>query len=168
MPCQRPAALTAAVAALFAVLCVAHEAKAQSASFIGSRVTTTVSATNSTTPAPIPGLSATLAAGATYAFDIELYTTSGAAGGTRFDLNGGTATPTALIGEAAYFLGGTTGFAALTTPLCVSTGIIACHIVGTITVKAGGTFIPEFAQFAANGMASTVEPGSTMTLQLIP
>jgi hypothetical protein len=138
-----------------------------------SRVTSTFSKTSSTTLAAITGLSAALVAGKTYAFDVELYTASNSSGGINVDLNGGTATATAIIGDAishdAAAVKTQTRIAALNTSVCAVTAVTAanCHITGTITVNAAGTFIPEFAQNASNGTASTVAIGSTMILQQI-
>ena len=138
-----------------------------------SRVSSTFSKTSDTGLAAITGLSATLAAGKTYAFDIILYTTSGASGGINADLNGGTATATAIIGDAisldAAAVTTQTRIAALNTGGCGVTAVTAanCHITGTITVNAGGTFIPRFAQNASNATASTVAIGSTMVVQQI-
>jgi hypothetical protein len=138
-----------------------------------SRVSSTFSKTSDTTLAAITGLSATLTAGKTYYFDIMLYTTSGALGGIKVDLNGGTATATSLIGEALLIdstaIKAQTRFSALNTALCAFTSTTAanCHITGTITVNAGGTFKPEFAQNASNGTASTVAIGSIMIVNQI-
>jgi hypothetical protein len=137
-----------------------------------SRVSSTFSKTSDTALASITGLSATLTAGKTYYFDIILYTTSGGSGGTKVDLNGGTATATSLIGEAILFDASTahqTRFSALNTALCNQLNVTAanCHITGTITVNAGGTFIPRFAQLNSNGTASTVAIGSIMIVNQI-
>ena len=73
-------------------------------------------------------------------------------GGTKVDLNGGSATATAIIGQATSFDGTTvrtgTRVAALNTALCsnASNAAALCQIYGTITVNAAGTFIPRFAQ----------------------
>jgi hypothetical protein len=140
-----------------------------------SRVSSDFSKTSSTSLSAITGLSSALVAGKTYAFDIMLYLTDAAAGGVKVDLNGGGATVTSLIGEA-YLMDATTvktstRTSALNSALCSSTTTsttdITCHITGTITVNAGGTFIPEFAQNTSNGTASTVKTGSIMILHQI-
>ena len=62
-----------------------------------------------------------------------------------------------------------TRIAALNTTVCNLSTVTAayCPITGTITVNAGGTFQPEFAQFSSSGTASTVAIGSTMIVQQI-
>jgi hypothetical protein len=138
-----------------------------------SRVTSTFSKTSSVSLAAITGLSATLVSGKTYAFDILLYTTSGTSGGIKADLNGGTATATAIIGDAvatdSAAIKTQTRISALNTGLCgvTAVSVATCHITGTITVNVGGTFKPEFAQNASNATASTVAIGSIMTVQQI-
>ena len=138
-----------------------------------SRVTSTFSKTSSTTLSAITGLSATLTAGKTYYFDIMLYTTAGASGGIQADLNGGTATATAIIGDAVFLAAANNTaqyrISALNTQVCAATGATTpeCHIFGTITVNAGGTLIPRFAQNASNGTGSTVAIGSIMIVHQI-
>jgi hypothetical protein len=135
-----------------------------------SRVSSTFSATSNTTLAPITGLSVTLTSGKTYAFDSILYATT-SSGGMQVDLNGGTATATAVIGDAIAMTGTyietQTRYSALNTALCAGnfSGTTNCHITGTITVNAGGTFIPRFAQNSSNATASTVAAGSIMIVQ---
>ena len=137
------------------------------------RVSSTFTKTSDTALAAITGLGSTLVAGKTYAFEIQLYTTGVATGGTKVDLNGGTATATAIIGQATSFDGTTvrtgTRVAALNTALCsnASNAAALCQIYGTITVNAGGTFIPRFAQNTSNATSSTVAIGSTMLLHQI-
>jgi hypothetical protein len=138
-----------------------------------SRVTSTFSKTSDTTLAAIPGLSATLTAGKTYYFELHLYATSGSnAGATKVDLNGGSATATAIIGSMYYSdngFSGSTRITALNTSFATSALATApsIHIYGTITVNTGGTFKPEFAQNASHATASTVAIGSTMLVQQI-
>jgi hypothetical protein len=137
-----------------------------------SRVTSTFSMTSSTTLSAITGLSATLAAGVTYYFDIILYTSGGSSGGIQVDLNGGTATTTSLIGDYFFLDGGAfqqEHYIALNTQMCANSGAVSatCHITGTITVNAGGTLIPRFAQDASSTTASSVAIGSIMIVQQI-
>ena len=138
-----------------------------------SRVTSTFSKTSNTTLAAITGLSVTLTAGKTYYFDLIFYTTSAATGGVQFDLNGGTATATALKADANLTQSGTNymndRFSSLSSLICNAINVTAatCHITGTITVNAGGTFIPRFAQTFSNSTASTVVIGSTMIVNQI-
>lgn len=137
-----------------------------------SRVSSDFTQTSNATLSAITGLSATLTAGKTYAFEILLYTTE-SAGGVQVDLNGGTATATSIVGECLLFdnkgINAETRIAALNTNLCNSlfptSGYI--QINGTITVNAGGTFIPEFAQSTSSGSSSVVKAGSRMILQQI-
>lgn len=137
-----------------------------------SRVSSTFSKTSDTSLASITGLSATLVAGKTYYFDLQLFTTSNVAGGVNVDLNGGTATATAIIGNISVFDGSVIStqvrVSALNTAAGATTVTTAyVEIRGTITVNGAGTFIPRFAQNASNGAASTVAIGSTMLVQQI-
>ncbi len=137
-----------------------------------SRVASDFTKTSNATLSAITGLSATLVTGKTYAFEILLYTTEGA-GGVQVDLNGGAATATAIVGECLLFdnkgIQAETRIAALNTVLCNSTAPTKgfFQIKGTITVNAGGTFIPEFSQSASSGTSSVVKAGSTMILSQI-
>lgn len=139
-----------------------------------SRVTAQFDKTSSTTLSAITGLSATLVAGASYYFEITLHVSANAAGGTKYDLNGGTATATALVAEYILTDNGTLAntITSRQTTLAGSvgqTGTTAgmCVIRGLITVSAAGTFIPQFAQNASNAAASSVLVGSTMVLHRI-
>jgi hypothetical protein len=136
-----------------------------------SRVTSAFNVTSSTSLAAIPGLSATLTAGKTYYFDVILYYSSTGSGGLQVDLNGGSATATSIIGDAIYFNGGggdQVRITALNTNVCNTYGsALNCHITGTITVNAGGTLIPRFAQASSNSTASTVNVGSIMIVHQI-
>jgi hypothetical protein len=141
-----------------------------------SRVTSDFGVTNSASLTAITGLSATLTAGKTYYFELTLYLTDNATYGVQADLGGGAATATNLIAEGVLMDSTTvktsTRSASLTTVLCSSTTTSAtdltCHITGTITVNAGGTFIPRFAENTAHGgSTATVKQGSIMTLHQI-
>lgn len=139
-----------------------------------SRVTSTFSKTSSTALTAITGLSATLAAGKTYEFTLKLYTTSISTAGIKFDLNGGTATATSLIGQVELLddtgvFRDASRFTAFTDLVCDITSILLgyCQISGTITVNAGGTFIPRFAQNVSQTTASTVAVGSIMIVNQI-
>lgn len=141
--------------------------------YIGSRVSTQFDKATNTTLSAITGLSATLVAGNTYAFRIVLHVTASAVGGSKYDLNGGSATATALI--ANYVLvDDTTNANTITsrqTTLAGSTGQAGTttgtmYIDGLITVNAGGTFIPEFAQNVSNGTSSVIV-GSNMVITQI-
>lgn len=109
--------------------------------------------TNSTsTLANLTGLSLTLAAGRTYSFRMVLFLTNTvAAEGVQVDLAGGTTTATAvrfrgtLVDTALLF---STTATALATALsaATATGPSVMELTGTITVNAGGTFIPRAAE----------------------
>lgn len=137
-----------------------------------SRVSSTFSKSSDTTLAAITGLTSTLVAGKSYKFELLLYT-AGSAGGVKFDLNGGTATATAINGDSYVMDQKTipvqTEFTALATTLCSTSTVTGgtCHITGLITVNGAGTFIPRFAQNSSSGTASTVSVGSTMILDQI-
>ena len=140
---------------------------------LDSRVASDFSKTSSTAVTAITGLTATLGAGLTYKFEIDGYMTCAAAGGVQMDLNGGSATATNIICEAILYdnsaVKSTTRTGALATSLfsTTTTGTtdIYAKVTGTITVNAGGTFIPRFAQNTSNGTASVVKQGSTMTIR---
>jgi hypothetical protein len=123
--------------------------------------------TNDTGLATITGLSLTLQAGTTYPFEIILLTTAGAAGGVKVDLNGGTATATTLNWNATFStattIANSTDATALATTAGSTAAVLRIVIAGTITVNAGGTFAPRFAQNVSNGTTSSVFVGSFMT-----
>lgn len=131
--------------------------------------------TDTTTLAPDSHLSVTLAAGVTYAFRIVYFATTVATSGVKVDCNGGTATATSFIRNVSIF--GNTTLATLSaadgSALNTSTGYttigdtsVKIQIEGTITVNAGGTFIPQFAQNAETVAAELViaKRGSYMTI----
>jgi hypothetical protein len=78
-----------------------------------------------------------------------------------------------IIGDAVFLAAANNTaqyrISALNTQVCAATGATTpeCHIFGTITVNAGGTLIPRFAQNASNGTASTVAIGSIMIVHQI-
>lgn len=129
------------------------------------RVSSQFDKTSNTTLANITGLSATLIAGITYAFEAVLFTTSNVAGGVKFAISG-TATATAIIYEAvvmdAAVIAAQTRATSLSTAVGGVTAVTAaiCRITGTITVNAAGTLTVQFAQNASNGTASSVLVGS--------
>jgi hypothetical protein len=134
-----------------------------------SRTTSDFTKASDTTLAAITGLSATLTAGKTYAFDVSLYVTS-SGGGVAADLGGGTATATAAVANMTCF--STNGLLSTTaTSLTYSTppglSAVFCEIKGTITVNSGGTLIPRAAQISSNATAMTVKTGSTMFVHQI-
>lgn len=142
-----------------------------------SRVTTDFSRTSSTALTAITGLSATLTSGKTYAFKLKIFANSLGSGGMQMDLGGGSATVTDIRGAA--FIGPytptsltTSGdeITALGTNVCNDNNgneDYFCYIDGIITVNAGGTFIPRFAQSVSSGSASKVYRGSYMEINQI-
>lgn len=122
------------------------------------------------TLANIPGLSETLIAGRTYAFEAELFIDADATGGSKYAV-GGTCTASAIIYQIELLdnstnvhtivdrqtaLGGNSGQAGTT--------VGKCKITGTITVNTGGTLTIQFAQNAANG-TSSVLIGSKLSIE---
>jgi hypothetical protein len=138
-----------------------------------STVTSQFDKTSSTSFSSITGLSQTMLAGRTYKFKLTLFTTSNAAGGIKFDFNGGTATVTSIIAEGYIKQAGvdvspgTSRVTALATTFCNVTAVTAGTVIveGYIIVNAAGTFVPRFAQNASNGIASSVLIGSSMIVE---
>lgn len=135
-----------------------------------SRVTAQFDKTADVALANVPGLTETLIAGRSYAFEVVLYTVSNVAGGVKIAL-GGTATATSVIydvevidaaviaaqARVAVLGGAGSGVTAVTAALV--------KVRGLITVNAGGTLTVQFAQNASNGAASSVLVGSFMLVQ---
>lgn len=135
----------------------------------GKRVKTQFDKTDNTL-APITDLSMPVAAGKSYEFSYNLITTCDATGGWKVDMNGGTATATAIH----YTIMASTAAAvavsdqtALNGSATAAAAVLNITITGVITVNAGGTLIPQFAQTAANN-TSSVLVGSSGVLTLIP
>lgn len=124
-----------------------------------ARVSSQFDKTNATL-AGITGLSWTLSASTTYSFSLVLITTCDVTGGAKIDFNGGTATATAF--HASGLSNGAAGITAVDSAALSTTYInaggawLAHRIDGTITVNAGGTFIPQFAQSSASGTSSVL------------
>lgn len=133
-----------------------------------SATSATFTKTSSAALATVTGLSANLAAGKTYTYEMVLYLTAGATGGVQVDLAGGTATATSLISEGQLNAGNTatnnTRSSTLATVMCSAAGatVYTCLINGSIVTNAAGTFAPRFAQNTSNGTPSTVVIGSYM------
>lgn len=131
------------------------------------RVATQFDKTSDTTLADVTGLSVTLLAGQTYAFDAVLYTSSNVGGGVKAAI-AGTATATAIVYEVlvwnAAALSAQTRSAALAGAVGGVTAVTVAQmrITGTITVNAAGTLTVQFAQNASNGAASSVLVGSSL------
>lgn len=130
--------------------------------------------TNATATLATTGLSATLKAGRTYAFTIVLFASDDqAAEGLKFDLDGGTATATAIqafytaLATAATSFTAALSVTALATDfdMATTTGVHKVVIEGTITVNAAGTFIPRFAQSSHTSGTATLARGSRMTVR---
>jgi hypothetical protein len=135
------------------------------------RVTAQFDKTN-TTLATVTGLSVSVEAGKTYAFEAVLHVTCAALGGMKVAMSG-TCTATAIIYhiEAMKGTGTTNDIAARHTALGGSSGIVNdtsyfVTIQGTITVNAAGTLLVQFAQNAASG-TSSVLVGSTLKVHLL-
>jgi hypothetical protein len=137
------------------------------------RVTSDFNTGNSTTLTNITGLSATLAAGRTYSFVAELYTTSDVAAGVKFAI-GGTATATAIVYEAivhnAAALVAQTRATALGTEVGAVTAVTVakCTITGTITVANAGTLTVQMAQNVGNATGSVALRGSSFIVHDMP
>lgn len=139
----------------------------------------TQTVTDTTTLAADDTLSATLVAGKAYVFEIGYNFTTINSSGLKMDLNGGTATMTAIEGNAlfidadattsAFMNFGAQEIAALTTSwgLTASGLKVQALLKGGLICNAAGTFIPRFAQNAETGAAESVIAaiGSYMTLK---
>jgi hypothetical protein len=132
-----------------------------------ARVASDVAITSDTTLAAVTGMSIAVEAGKTYAFEVNLYTTSNTSGGVKIAI-AGTATATAITYDAAFTSAAAVALAARQTALGGSgVGVTAVtvanvRITGTITVNAAGTLIVQGAQNASNAAATTFLRGSTM------
>ena len=135
------------------------------------RKSLTADVTNATaTMAGLTGLSVTLAAGAVYVGRLVLYCADDvAADGFKCDFDGGSATMTnirahGVILDTALLL--STQVTALATDFSVAviTGNSRVDIDIAMTVNAGGTFIPQFAQAAHTTGTATVYRGSYLYL----
>lgn len=139
----------------------------------------TQTVSDTTTLAADDTLVATLVAGAKYIFDINYNFTTINSSGLKMDLNGGTATMTAIQGNALFLdadatppaimnFVGALAFTSLTPTLTLTACGLAvqAHIWGGLVCNAAGTFIPQFAQNAETGAAESVIAaiGSSMKL----
>jgi hypothetical protein len=128
---------------------------------------------NSTTLANITGLSVAVAAGRTYSFVAELYTTSDVAAGVKFAI-GGNATATAIIYEALVHNAGVLVAQTRATALGTEVGAVTavtvakCTITGTITVNAAGTLTVQMAQNVGNATGSVALRGSSFIVHDMP
>jgi hypothetical protein len=130
-------------------------------------VASDVAITSNTTLAAVTGLSVAVAAGKTYAFEANLYTTSNTSGGVKVAI-AGTATATAITYDAVFTSAAALALSTRQTALGGSgVGVTAVtvanvRIIGTITVNAAGTLIVQGAQNASNAAATTFLQGSSM------
>ncbi len=137
------------------------------------RVTADFDTGNSTTLANITGLSVAVAAGRTYSFVAELYTTSDVAAGVKFAI-AGTATATAIIYEAIVHNAGVLVAQTRATALGTSVGAVTavtvakCTITGTITVANAGTLTVQMAQNVGNATGSVALRGSSFIVHDMP
>jgi hypothetical protein len=140
-----------------------------------TRVTADFSVTSSVALVNVTGLSATVAAGRTYSFDVYLSCTCAAAGGVKAAI-AGTCTATNVIydgwaldtnaikGQAnSVALGGTVASSVTT----ATTGVVI-QIKGTITVNAAGTLTVQFAQNTSSATASIAKRGSYFIVHDMP
>jgi hypothetical protein len=130
-----------------------------------SRVTSDFSVTSNSTLGNVTGLTATLIAGATYAFEAYLFCST--PGDTLKAAIAGTATATNVVYQA-YVVDGP-GIAACTQATALGTTVVGTTtgtstplvvIAGTITVNAAGTLTVQFAQNISSGTAAVVKRGS--------
>ena len=143
-------------------------------SFIRSTADTTW--TSNTALAVITGLvSPTLTASHHYGFLVNLIVSSGASGGIKCDMNGGTVTLTSSgVYNATGTYGGSGGIVALASPAsALATSLVATtaqgsvvQLMGGILVGStgGGTLRPECAQNASNGTSTVVKQESWMQI----
>lgn len=125
--------------------------------------------------ANVTGLSVTVTAGASYAFEADIFYTADATGGISLAL-GGTATATSLIAvgttydqdSAAGTIRDMRKGTAMTSTMADHFGQVSLYtrVTGTVTVNAGGTLTIRFAQQSASG-TSSVLVGSTLKVMPI-
>jgi hypothetical protein len=138
-----------------------------------SYCTATATFTSNVTLAGCTGMTTgTLAAGKAYAFVLRAYVTaSGASGGVKVDLAGGSASATTLIAQTKIYNGTTINVSTQVAALATAVGSTAVatdiEITGTIIVNAGGTIIPRFAQNATNATSTVIGVGSSLTIRQI-
>ena len=142
---------------------------------------------NVTTAQSALGVGVTLSASTVYAFEANLFL-SKTAGATSHTLSigfGGTATINnisysivdtnitasgSLVIWGASAVGLTTGYISTTSSTVISSSIasaaanIGMTIKGTVSINAGGTFIPQYTLSAAPGGAYTTQAGSYMLI----
>lgn len=132
------------------------------------RCTSTLTAQTNSTLAAITGLSVTVTSGGVYNLRIRLNGTAGASGGLKVAM-GGTATVSQSNVTAWNY--NTTTINAVTNQTTWGSNITAATAIftdliaeGSFVVTTGGTVTVQAAQNATNGTATTVLPGSFMTI----
>jgi hypothetical protein len=125
------------------------------------RVATQFDKTDATL-ADVADLSVTVTAGRSYSFRAVLYVNTDAVGGHKYAI-AGTATATAIVYQINSINNGSNAFRinSRQTALGGSAGEAVgtayyTELIGLITVNAGGTLLPQFAQNAANGTSSVL------------
>jgi hypothetical protein len=126
---------------------------------------------NATGAQSVFGVGVTLAAGTVYEFDGLYYMTksAGATSHTFSVLFGGTATINNIAyqtvthpNNTAGFVGGNTAVTAIavTGAIAIAGAALVVRIRGTVSINAGGTFIPQYSLSAAPGGAYSTIAGS--------
>lgn len=125
-----------------------------------------------TTLADVSAMALTVTAGKTYSFEATLFVDADATGGSKYAI-AGTATATQvkyhilMICDASNL----NVITSRQTALASSAGQAGCtaglvRIKGMITVNAGGSLVPQFAQNAANGTSSILTMSTFLITQL--
>ncbi len=134
-----------------------------------NRVTTQVDATTITL-ANVTTLQINAVQGATYVAKYILHLNASAAGGARFDFDGGTATVHSMQATARLYTVtavAVAGVTALATDLTVTA---AAHIYGeidvTFVVNVGGIIVPRFAQNTASGTSSILVNSAVLAVRI--
>lgn len=125
-------------------------------------LTAAVAKTSDTTLAAVSELAWDAETGRRYKFRYVLPSTANAAGGTKFDIAGGSATASSVVGVAQIYAAAAVAVvaqAALNTALGATAANVLNVIEGQLTCSANGTVVLQFAQNASNGAASTLLAG---------
>lgn len=142
-----------------------------------SRVSTQFDKSANTTLSAVTGLTATLVAGKTYRFEVQLLVNMDSSGECKFSLSG-TATATAINYSSIAF--NTDASVGSDYAPYKDTALDSSHlgyssasqqtsvikIEGTITVNAAGTLTPKFAQETATGTSSVLVGSSMVVTQI--
>lgn len=123
---------------------------------VASVAVTTVAVTPASATPVSSGLSISVIAGATYAFEIFYYVQTSAVANSILTLNFGSATITSIVGMAENVQTGQqsqqpiSSYTTTITSTVVAGAQIAQRATGTFVVNAGGTFIPGYATAATS------------------